>query len=67
MQMRIQTMLEEFEQERASLDLDKQAITKVMNEKLDKEREAMTSFKVRRVLEFKYWYQRYSALLFTLY
>ena len=46
MKMRMQTMLEEFEHEKADLDLDKQASIKVLTEKLEQERESMTAFKV---------------------
>ena len=52
MKMRVQTLLEEFEQEKADLSLDGQANVKVLTEKLDKEREAMTAFKVRGTGDF---------------
>ena len=46
MQQRLVGMMDEFEGERQSLILDTQATAKVLNERLDKEREAMNSFKV---------------------
>ena len=52
MKMRVQTLLEEFEQEKADLSLDGQANVKVLTEKLEKEREAMTAFKVRGTGDF---------------
>ena len=46
MQQRLQAVMEDFEGERQMLILDTQATAKVLNERLDKEREAMNAFKV---------------------
>ena len=52
MKTRIQALLDEFEFERQSLVLDQLATAKVLNERLDKERDAMNAFKV-----FKFYLQ----------